>query len=162
MRSPLKEIRNAVVLFLILCLCSFGQDSAAIAVKDSRQQIQDAVRRFSKAFVEADVAILDMLLSEDYIHTNSTGSVLNKQQWLEYIKNRRAELEAGRLEIESYENTDLRIRVHGESAIVTGNNVAKGKIEGKSFVTQLRFTHLWIRQSGQWKRVAFHDSSITR
>jgi ketosteroid isomerase-like protein len=119
------------------------------------------VGRFSKAFVEADVSILNTLLSEDYIHTNSTGSVLNKQQWLEYNKTRRADLEAGRLEIESYENKDLRIRVYGESAIVTGTNVAKGKREGKPFVTELRFTHLWIKQSGQWKRAAFHDSAVT-
>jgi ketosteroid isomerase-like protein len=161
MRSPLKQIPNAAVLIILLCTCSFSQNTP-LAVDDPRQQIQEAVGRFSKAFVEADSSTLDILLSEDYIHTNSTGSVLNKKQWLEYIKIRKAELEAGRLEIESYENTDLRIRVYGESAIVTGANLAKGKREGKPFVTQLRFTHLWIRQSGQWKRAAFHDSPVTR
>jgi ketosteroid isomerase-like protein len=162
MRSLPTKIRNGVVWLILLCVCGFGQEAARVAVGDSRQQIEDAVARFSKAFVEADVSTLDALLSEDYVHTNSTGSVLNKRQWLEYIKTRRADLEAGRLVIESYENTDLRIRVHAESAIVTGSNVAKGKREGKPFVTELRFTHLWIRQSGQWKRAAFHDSPLTK
>jgi ketosteroid isomerase-like protein len=150
-----------LALLILLCICSLGQESSPVSVDDSRREIENAVGRFSKAFVEADVSILNTLLSEDYIHTNSTGSALNKQQWLEYIKTRRADLEAGRLEIESYENKDLRIRVYGESAIVTGANVAKGKREGKPFVTQLRFTHLWIKQSGQWKRAAFHDSPVT-
>ena len=43
------------------------------------------------------------------------------------------------------ENEDLAARVHGESAIVTGRNVARGKREGKPFITRLRFTRLWIK-----------------
>lgn len=162
MYSIMEQILIIAVLLSSLCILTFSQNTATGVVDDPEQQVQDAVARFGDAFVAADVAVLELLLSDDYIHTNSTGSVLNKQQWLEYIKSRRADLESGRLKMESYKNTDLRIRVYEEAAIVTGTNVAKGKREDKQFVTELRFTHLWVRQRGQWKRAAFHDSAITK
>ena len=71
-------------------------------------------------------------------------------------------MESGKLKMESYENADVKIRVYGEVAIVTGRNVAKGKREGKPFITEVRFTHLWVRERGQWKRAAFHDSVLTK
>lgn len=161
MNYLMKRSYLAVSLIIALAIWSFGQQPLPVAL-EAEQQIRNVVERFGKAFVEADVSALDSLLHDDYIHTNSNGSVLHKQQWLEYIKTRRRELESRRLEITSYENTGLRIRVYGETAIVTGLNVAKGKREGKEFVTELRFTHVWGKQNGEWKRAAFHDSAIVR
>ena len=158
MRSTIKLIFIATALLFCSSIPGSGQTAAGA----DEEQVRAAVERFGKAFVEADVSALESLLSDDYIHVNGSGSVLNKQQWLEYIKSRKAELESGRLKIESYENDDLMIRIHGESAVVTGRNVAKGKRGGQTFTTRLRFTHLWIKEGGQWKRAAFHDSRISQ
>jgi|SRR5688572_18613510 ketosteroid isomerase-like protein len=157
----MKQVSVILALLISLSVCNFSQHTAPIAV-EGQQQIRNAVEKFSKAFVEADVFILDSLLSEDYLHTNSNGSILNKQQWLKYIETRKKELETGRLEVESYENKGLKIIDYKKTAIVTGTNVAKGKRDGKRFVTELRFTQVWVRQNSQWKRAAFHDSAAAK
>ncbi len=123
-------------------------------------QLRKLVAEFGEAFVKADVTSLERLLTDDYIHTNTSGTVLNKQQWLAYIQSRKAELETGKLTIDSYVNEDLKVQLHGNTAIVTGRSVTAGKRDGQPFVTRLRFTHLWVKSGKQWRRAAFHDSTI--
>lgn len=154
MRLYMKRILWISLLILMTAVFSPGQSSR------SEKEIRALLDRFGKAFVEADAATLEALLADDYAHTNSNGGTLNKTQWLDYIKTRSAELKSGRLRVDSYINDDLKIRIYGNTAVVTGRNTSRGAREGKAFSLQLRFTHVWVKQAGLWRRTAFHDSAI--
>ena len=60
----------------------------------------------------------------------------------------------------TYENSDLEVRLHGETAIVTGVNVSAGTDSGRVFRRRLRFTQVWIQRNGEWLRAAFHDTAV--
>ncbi len=117
----------------------------ALAQQMSREhEVRAAVSAFSRAFVEADVSVLRTLLTEDYVHINGrSGSLLNRDEWLNWIASRRAELDSGRLVIDTYRIEDVNVQIHGEAAVVTG---------------RVRFTNVWVEQGGVWRRAAFHDS----
>jgi len=88
--------------------------------------------------------------------------VLDKTEWLAWIRTRRADLAAGTIRIDHYVNDEVRIRTYGRTAVVTGLNTTEGMQEDEPFRSQLRFTHVWVNQGNQWRRAAFHDTRVTR
>jgi hypothetical protein len=125
-------------------------------------EVAEVVARFGEAFRVADAGALDALLGADYVHTNTGGGVVDREQWLAYVSSRRKELDSGALVLSRYENLDLEVRVHAEAAVVTGLNISEGTRSGEPFARRLRFTQVWVRTPAGWKRVAFHDTEVTQ
>lgn len=125
----------------------------------TEQEVRNAFSQFSDAFVKADTAVLRSLLADDYVHTNANGGVLDKTRWLAFAKTRHEDLKSGKVKIDAYRNEDLRIRVYGNTAVVTGLNTTIGFRDGKEWKMNLRFTNVWLKREGRWQRVAFHDSN---
>lgn len=123
------------------------------------QEVCDAFSQFSDAFVKADTVVLRSLLADDYVHTNVNGGVLDKTRWLAFAKTRHEDLKSGKVRIDTYRNDDLRIRVYGNTAVLTGSNTTIGFRDGKEWKMNLRFTNVWVKRESRWQRVAFHDSN---
>lgn len=149
---------KALLLLLLLALPGVTAGQSDRNSAGARREVLDALERFRVAFREADVESLRALLADDYVHTNDRGGVLGKERWLEYAKARRADLASGKIVIDSYTYEDVEVRLYDGVAVVTGLNVSRGKREGEDFTTRLRFTHVWVRREGRWRRAAFHDS----
>jgi ketosteroid isomerase-like protein len=124
----------------------------------AEMEVRKRFDMFAEAFQAADADVLSQMLTEDYVHTGPTGNVSDKTDWLDWIRSRRAEIDSGNFHFDSYEMVDVVIRVYGDAAIVTGLNEAEGVREGKPFTHSIRFTNVWVRDGGEWKRAAFHDS----
>lgn len=131
------------------------------AASEAESEVRRAVAVFGEAFVDGNVEALDSALTADYVHVNgSSGNVLTREDWLHWIGTRRAAIESGQLAIESYELSDLIVRVDGDSAVVVGRAQSRGIDDGKAFDSDVRFTNLWRLRDGVWRRAAFHDSAI--
>lgn len=124
--------------------------------------VKKAFEKFNNAFLKADSTILEDLLAEDYIHTNGSGSVLNKKEWLGYIRKRKAELDSGKLKVDSYGVKNLRIKIYGFAAVVTGTVFTKGTRGSNSFDRSIHITNVWVKRDGRWRRTAFHDSRVPK
>jgi ketosteroid isomerase-like protein len=124
-------------------------------------EVRAAVARFGQAFLDADVEVLESLLTDDYIHVNgNSGNVLKRNEWLNWIKSRRTELEAGHLIIDEYETKDVAVKIYENVAIVTGTVYSNGKHNGELFASHVRFTNTWVLINEEWRRAAFHDSPL--
>ena len=146
-------------MYLLVLLASLLSRAEPDSLR--RLELERALGAFNAAFLRADAVTLDTLLTEDYIHTNGgTGSVLDKERWLEYIRTRRAEIASGRLRVDRYESSAVTIRWHGDAAVVSSQVVSDGSRDGKAFATRLRVSQVWVRSDGQWRRAAFHDSPL--
>jgi len=53
---------------------------------------------------------------------------------------------------------DLKIRMHGDAAVVTGSYHEQGESAGKPYDYRDRMTDLWMKTDGKWKLVASHYS----
>jgi len=87
--------------------------------RDERELTQ-LVKDLNEAVVKADVAVLERALHEDYVHQRPRGMVENRAQYLENRKTRR-------VDFESLVPDEIKVRVYGDTAIVTGRSTAKGK-----------------------------------
>ncbi len=60
------------------------------------------------------------------------------------------------------ESEDLRVRIYGDTATVTGLTTARGKFMGQEFATQERATDLFVKRNGQWQCVLTQLTRFTK
>ena len=103
--------------------------------------------------LEADVEGLERLLGDDWLLTHSDGRVQDKAGYLREL--------SGRSRVNQViENQDVELRLHGDTAVVTGTSVQAGTRDGQPWNGRFRFTRTWIRRDGEWRMLASHSSRI--
>ena len=120
----------------------------------AEQELLQLEQEWTNANVKADVAVLDRILADDYTWINQDGVLRTKAQNIELIRSRE-------LVIPSMVTDDMKVRIYGDAAVVTGRNTFKATLQGKEINGQERWTDTWIKRDGRWRCVATHNSLIT-
>src|SRR5712692_295747 len=92
-------------------------------------------------------------LADDYFAINGSGQIFSKAEGLDLYS-------SGRLKIESREFADLKVRVFGDTAVVTGTQRWRGQQEGQQRIGELRYTRVWVKRQGQWQVVSWQGTPI--
>lgn len=150
----MKRIAIAVcVVVLVLAVTTWAQTPAKPKSVSVEQELLKLEQDWTNADLKADVAFLDRILADDWVITDNDGTVTNKAQDL-------ASLKSGELVLSSMVTDDMKARVYGDAAVVTGRNTLKGTSKGKDISGQERWTDTWIKMAGHWRCVATHSSKI--
>jgi ketosteroid isomerase-like protein len=134
--------------------------------------LRATIAELRTASVEGDTQKVVAAMTDDYLQTDISGVVQNKETWLKNYFIPLAELiKAGKFRWETYDVKDLEIRIHGDTGIVIGALEAKGSgarfdIEqhtwvadpNASFSGRLRFTRVYIRRDGKWLLAALQNA----
>lgn len=103
---------------------------------------------------ERDVEAVRRVEADDAIFVYPDGTVGNKAQEIK-------DIESGALSADSWEVTDLKVKVlDADAALVSGGSIVKGgKFKGPDgkvidISGQYRFIDTFVRRDGQWKLVA--------
>jgi len=93
------------------------------------------------------------LLADKFVNTGSDGKVTDKSGSL-------ANAKATKYDSVDYQN--MKVTVFGDTAIATGDFVAKGTDpSGKPLDAHERFTDTWAKMpNGKWQCVASHQSAV--
>ena len=147
----------ALSLGAALPLYAQGMPGAAPANPARDTSAQQAVRQAERdrrdAMLRGDAQALGGLLAEDYVGTGARGRVRTKAEVV-------AQYRSGAVKYESINDEDVKTRIYGSAALVTGRTRSKGKEEGKSFGGEHRFTRVWVERQGRWQLVAWHSSRV--
>jgi len=128
---------------------------------DREAELRKAVDTFGRAFLEADVPALRLLLTDKYVHVNGrSGNVLNRSEWLNWVESRRAQIDSKELQITEYRIEDVRTIIHGDTAIVIGTIFSSQVTGGEVGTSRIRFSNTWLYRDARWLRAAFHDSPV--
>lgn len=103
--------------------------------------------------LNADVDGLDKLLADDWLLTHSDGQVQTKVGYLTELSSRSRKNQA-------IANEDVRLRLYGNTGVVTGTSVQSGVSDGKPWSGRFRFTRVWVQRDGAWVMVASHSSRV--
>ncbi len=126
---------------------------------DSDKQGEEEVRRLNqeevRAFLQNDRKAMARIWSDDMVVTNPLNKFVTKQQVLSMV-------ESGFLVITSYDRQIEYMRVYGATVIVAGSEVVVwgGKMPNAGKTEHLRFTGIWMKQSGRWQEVARHANVV--
>jgi ketosteroid isomerase-like protein len=127
---------------VLLCQCAFAQDQTRIIALENS---------WNQAELHNDAHAVDMLLADDFVMTVADGYTLNKAAMLASVRDT-----SYRPDVLQSEN--MEVHMYGNTAIVTGSYLEKGKDKGKPFERHGRFTDTWINLGGQWRCAASHFS----
>lgn len=126
----------------------------------SEKELVATIEKFNTAFQEGDVELLSTMITDDYSHTNGTSKMIGKDVWLNYLKKRAKDIEAGKIKVLNYAMDDLDIQMLENTAIVTAKIRVKTQQQDTVVENAYRVTNIWTFENGTWKRAGFHDGKI--
>jgi ketosteroid isomerase-like protein len=122
----------------------------------SQQEVLRFERDACKAFLDADVAALERVLTPDFTLTLSNGTVSTRADEIN-------ELHSGKVHYDVFENYDMLARLYGnDTAVVLRKTRVKGTADGKPFDRIVQFTDTLIKRDGRWQLAAGHVSRIEK
>jgi len=91
--------------------------------------------------------------AEDYVWIGPNGEVVSKAECIR-------DLESYDLTWESVAVKDVQVRVYGDTAIVTGRFLGKGRYKGRPLDERQRYTSVLIKRHGRWQIISEHCSKL--
>lgn len=130
---------------------TFGTEADRAAEQEVRRLNGEEVQ----AFLQKDPKTMARLWSDDLVVTNPLNKFVTKKEVLGMV-------DSGFLVITSYDRRIEYLRVYGDTIVVAGSEtvVWGGKMPNAGKTEQLRFTGIWMRQSGRWQQVARHANIV--
>ena len=145
----MKSATLIVFVVVLICRLSFAQSP-------SHQEVVQFERDACKAFLDADVAALERVLTPDFTLTLSNGEVSTRADEID-------ELRSGKVHYDAFENYEMKGRLYGDNtAVVLGKTHVKGKTNGKPFDRVVQFTDTLIKRDGRWQVAASHVSPLEK
>ena len=93
-----------------------------------QEELVKLEKEFAQAVTKNDADAVDGFLADDWIIVDPDGGIIDKARFLGVIK-------SGVLSHELMESADLRVRLYGNTAVVTGLTTTKGKFMGQDFAS---------------------------
>ena len=144
-------------VLMIFCLNVYSQQKANVqAMKPSKivqQELLKKIQEFTEAWAKSDTTTLNKLLAKEYRHSDISGKILHKQDWLTYAAMPR--------KVSNIISDDIEILLYKFNiAVVTGK---MSYLYGEEKVVQeIRFTQIWSKNNSQWKRTTFQATLIDK
>ena len=139
------------LLTLVFTFIAYGM--AAGQSSKEEMEVLKINEEFDRAIVSRDVAAYERIFADDFIFTSFDGAVPNKKQEI-------AKVRTGSLQFEYGKSDDVRVKVYGKAAVVTGRFKAKGISNGKDFSFVERYTAVFVKRGSQWQMVAEHATEV--
>ena len=135
----------AFVCLTTLPLALRAQDSSDTAA------IRALELKLLDCYKHHEVEVFASVLDDNFVITFEDGSTYSKTGYLAYST-------SAATHVESVEIPEMRIRMHGDTAVVTGVYHEKGIDSQKSYDYHDRFTDVWMKKAGKWRLIAAHYS----
>jgi ketosteroid isomerase-like protein len=119
-----------------------------------KHQVEQLEQAWRTAELSGDVDAMGKLLSDDYVGINMSGQVVTKTQQLDRMRRRRTVLT--KLDLE-----DMKVKLIGQTAIVTSRAEVEGTNEGVVIHGTYRYTRVYSRQAtGGWQITNFEATRV--
>jgi len=121
--------------------------------EDVERLLEKKEKDWANAIVKGDIAFTEDLLADDYVGTAPDGRRLTKTQTLD-------EFRSGAFKSESMVVDRIRVRVIGDTAIVTLDQMEKSRYQGRDIIGRSKWTDTFMKRNGKWQLVANHGSQV--
>jgi ketosteroid isomerase-like protein len=138
----------ALLLALVFPALVVGQRTKSKGTQAGgvEQQLKQMEDDWQKATRTKDAATLKRIISEDWVATDDKGKILNREQ---YISQTTSNPDV----VQSNVNTDMQVRVYGNTAVVTGGLTESGTRNGTAYTDTYRWTDVFVKRGGHWQAV---------
>jgi hypothetical protein len=146
---------TAVVCLLWLTGAHASAQSSPASAHGNESLLMALENGWNQAQLHHDSQALDGLVADTFISTDNDGTFMTKKQFL-------ADNSDLSYAPSLMTNSDEKIFVYGNVAVVAGTYHAKGLNKRKPFDHYGRFTDTWAYLQGKWMCVATHTSALKK
>ena len=146
------KITNWLVIVAMLTVWTCPVAVAVDKHNPAASKVLDLEKQWNDIYKRGDVVTMEALLADDYIITVEDGTTFSKPGYLAHNGNSTVHVEISKM-------SDLNVRMHGNTAVVTGAYHEKGIENGMPYEYHDRLTDVWINTNGKWQLIASHYSS---
>ena len=144
-------LRRAVLAAALACSAA----SSAAPVVDDAAELTRLDQAMQRAVVDRDPVAFASFLTDDYVLVVSNSRMVDKAAVV-------AEIDSPDARMDVNDSTDLRIRVHGDTALVIADLHQVGRNGDTPFDYWVRYTDTWIRTPAGWKCVSGHATRLQK
>jgi ketosteroid isomerase-like protein len=147
--------RSVLILLLNLVLVGIYQLHAAAQAQtqsDLEQEVAKVDEERNQAILHSDVAVLNRILDKDFTLTSSNGQSHTKEELLEDFR-------SGNLKYSTLEHSEIRVRMFGKIALVSGVSISKFLFKGKpGGGVPRRYLNVYYKEGSEWRLVARQET----
>jgi hypothetical protein len=140
---------------LILVAGSIVAPAATANVGPTAENALAAEKEVTQALLTNDADALGRLLATDWIVISTQGAIADRQAFIAAIK-------SGAFTRKTMDLSEPRVKIYGNTAVVTTQLKTSGTIGGKDFDVAERQTDVLVWTDGAWKSVLLHETKIPR
>ena len=140
---------------MFLCVAVLLFAGAAHAQDSAEKEVRKVTEDNIEAIIRKDAAVLNRQYTDDYFRITATGKVSGKSETIAGFLN-------PEFEITNIKESDVKIRIYGNVAVVTELITATAGPKGKT-PTELASWHtvVWVKQHGVWQKNVLQETSTT-
>jgi hypothetical protein len=130
----------------------FTTFAAMLGAVEPTDGVKEVASGWRRAVIKQDKAALERLLADDLTYTHASGKTQDKTEYITAIT-------TGKGTYESFTESDIKIRMYGNSAILTG--FVDVKLVGRE-PYRVRTIEVYIERNGRWQLTAKQSARITK
>lgn len=151
--------RNLILIVLLLTLPLIAFSQTPEPQKSENINVEREILKLDAelfdAISRADVLARTRIAADDLIYTTHYGSALNKAEWIAHVTK---PAPVSSKQLRDY----LRVRILGDTAIVTGRLTIKIENPQSTGRIQARYTNVYAKRQGEWKLVAAQVTEVAK
>jgi hypothetical protein len=117
-------------------------------------ELTELQQLLAKAWLTGDRATVERIIAPEWTSTGPDGHTTDRARVLAQV------FETGAHKIGALEIDDVKVRVFGDAAVVTGRTHGVGEFEGAGYDVVIRFSDTFVRREDRWQAVASHASLV--
>ncbi|MGA2881381.1 MAG: nuclear transport factor 2 family protein [Bryobacteraceae bacterium] len=136
---------RSVGVLLLLVSAAHGQSG------DQKKEVLQADAAYRDAILRGDVAVLAAIMNEDIVIVHSDGTADDRANFLEAIS-------SGRLKLQSYERSNVSIRIHGSTALLLSQTRKHFTYKGSPATDEDMSLVTYVKEGTRWRMVAMQNT----
>jgi ketosteroid isomerase-like protein len=147
---------NKLILCLVVIVAGYSvvaraQASSGQSTKDTKSGgVEEHLMKLERDGIEAmkrnDISFMENLEAPDFLFIDPGGMVHTRDEDLAIAR-------SGDLKIESMNIDEMKVRVYGDTAVVTGQSTVKGMFKTQDISGKYRWTDVFVKRNGKWQLV---------
>ena len=142
------SVCSTLSLFLLAGLTT---PLAAQEGADTATTIRKLEEKWTESYKKRQIDNLSSLLAEDFVITVEDGNTYSKSGYITHTADSSVQVDVAEL-------SDLKVRMHGTTAVVTGAYHERGRSNGKPYEYRDRLTDVWMKFGNKWQVISSHYS----
>lgn len=152
------KAKESVAILALAVVATLAISCSNAASQPDPEQVKNEIaaleRRLIVSIQRKDLGALNEIWDEQYFGTGPDGATVTKSDLMAAVKD-------GVLQVETIEPDDLKVRLFGDVAVLTGKAVVRAKVVEEDVSSNVRGTGIFVNRGGKWKIAGVHVSPDT-